>query len=202
MNTLVLPAFGMIDLQSGVLADAEVVERRLSSMASFYRDQEAVHAMLAEDPVLYRVYTARQPGDSGGWYVATSVLEPGRVGNEYFLTKGHYHEQDDAPEVYLTIRGQGVLVMQTRKGQASAQQMRPGTFNYIPAGWAHRTVNTGDEPLAFFAVWPVHVGHDYATIAANGFAKLVVKGSDGPDIIDNPDYEEPSVISHRSSAKV
>lgn len=186
-------------MRSGAIEDADVVERRLSSMASFYRDQDAARAMLAEDPVLYRVFTARQAGDPGGWYVATSVLEPGSVGDEYFMTKGHYHEQDDAPEVYLTLRGEGMLVMQTRQGQASVQPMRPGVFNYIPAGWAHRTVNTGDEPLAFFAVWPVHVGHDYATIAELGFTKLVVKGQEGPKVIDNPDYRKSPVIGNQSS---
>jgi glucose-6-phosphate isomerase, archaeal len=189
MDAPVLPAFGRIDLESGAMANCEVVERRLSSMASYYRDQNAARALLAEDPVLYRVYTAPQAGDRDGWYVATSVLEAGCVGDEYIMTKGHFHAQDDAPEVYLTLRGEGMLVMQTREGKASVQKMKPGVFNYIPAGWAHRTVNTGPEPLAFFAVWPVHVGHDYETVAERGFAKIVVKGPDGPRVIDNPGYD-------------
>jgi glucose-6-phosphate isomerase, archaeal len=188
MDTLVSPAFGSIDLRSGVMTGAEVVERRLSSMVSFYRDQEVARALLAEDPVLYRVYTAAQPGDRDGWYVATSVIEPGCVGDEYFMTRGHFHPRDDAPEVYLTLRGEGMLVMQTREGRSNVQRMVPGVFNYIPAGWAHRTVNTGDEPMAFFAVWPVHVGHDYTTLAKRGFARLIVKRPGGPQVIDNPAY--------------
>jgi len=49
-------------------------------------------------------------------------------------------------------------------------------------------VNTGDEPLVFFAVWPVSAGHDYDTLAERGFARLVLVGADGPQVVTNPRY--------------
>jgi len=130
MSTLTPPVLAHIDLTNGVITEAaEAIERRLSDMPAFFQDQEAVQALLADDPVLYRVYVAEQPNDAEGWYTATSVIEPGRVGDEYYMTKGHFHIQDDAPEVYLTLSGQGILVMQTRTDEATVHPMRPGTIN-------------------------------------------------------------------------
>ncbi len=189
MATPILPGVAQLDLTTGVMAEAaEAIERRLSDMPHAYHDQDAVQVLLAENPMLYRVYTMAQPGDAGGWYVATSIIESGRVGAEYFMTKGHSHVQDTAPEVYLTLKGRGLLLMQSRTDESMVQWMNPGTIHYIPAGWAHRTINVGGEPLAFLAVWPVDAGHDYETFAERGFARLILAGDDGPRIVDNPKY--------------
>ncbi len=189
MPTPILPGVAHLDLATGVITEAaEVIERRLSDMPQSYHDQAAVRALLVENPVLYRVYTMPQPGDAGGWFVATSIVGPGRVGTEYFMTKGHSHAQDTAPEVYLTLNGNGMLLMQSRADESVAQWMKPGTIHYISAGWAHRTMNVGSEPLVFFAVWPVDAGHDYETYAERGFAKLILASDDGPRVVDNPKY--------------
>jgi len=183
-----LPSLAHIDLSSGIIDPAaEVVERRLSDMPAWFQDQPAAQALLSENPVLYRVYAMAQP-DTAGWRLATSVIESGRIGAEYYMTRGHAHVREDAPEVYLTLRGRGMLVMQSRTDETVVQVMQPGSINYIPGGWAHRTVNTGDEPLVFFAVWSIDAGHDYEAYAERGFAKLILAGEDGPRVVDNPSY--------------
>jgi glucose-6-phosphate isomerase len=184
-----IPYNAHINFDSGVIDDAQVTERRLSDMAAFYHDQEAVQRLLDDDPVLYRVYyIAQEAGSPSLWNTGVSVIEPGRVGDEYIMTKGHYHLNPEAPEVYLTLSGTGRLVLQTRQGEAKVLAMTPGAMNYIPGEWAHRTVNVGDEPLVFFAVWPSDAGYDYDTIAERGFARLVIAGDDGPQLIDNPAF--------------
>jgi glucose-6-phosphate isomerase len=67
--------------------------------------------------------------------------------------------------------------------------MRRGTVNYIPGGWAHRSVNVGDDQLVFFAAYIGDAGHDYETIERKGFPVLVVKGQNGPEIVANPGYK-------------
>ena len=96
------------------------------------------------------------------------------------MTKGHFHVDVGAPEIYFTVGGRGLLLMQTHDGQIQTHEMEPGSVSFIPGEWAHRTINTGDEPLIFFAVWPVTAGHDYESIAESGFLRRVLNGDDGP----------------------
>ena len=56
---------------------------------------------------------------------------------------------------------------------------------YVPACWAHRTINTGDEPLISFCVYPGDAGHDYGSIETAGFRKRIVEIDGKPAIIDN-----------------
>ena len=183
------PNFAHIDFSSGSIAEAvEVTERHLSDMQGFYQDQHAVDNLLSTDPLMYRVYMTQQSGDPNGLYTATSVIEPGQIGREYYMTKGHFHLMDNAPEVYLTLSGHGLLLLQTRAGKTVTQTMEGGSVNYIPGEWAHRTINTGSAPLVFFAVWPVSAGHDYDSIAHSGFAQLVVASPAGPEIVSNPNF--------------
>ena len=53
-------------------------------------------------------------------------------------------------------------------------------------------VNTRlDTDLVTFFVYPGHAGHDYATIADQGFRKLVVERDGQPTVIDNPRWKAP-----------
>jgi glucose-6-phosphate isomerase, archaeal len=189
MNIPIQPSLAHIDLNSGIIAGAaDITERHLSDMPGFFQDQQVVHDLLPSDPLMYRVYLTHQGGDANGLYTGTSVIEPGHIGREFYMTKGHFHLALTAPEVYLTLSGQGLLLMQTRSGETEIQPMQPGAMNYIPGDWAHRTINTGTSQLVFFAVWPVSAGHDYDSIAHGGFAQLVIVGSGGPQIVANPNF--------------
>ena len=109
-----------------------------------------------------------------------TVIHPGTVGDEYFMTKGHFHSLRDTGEVYLGLGGSGYLLLMTEDGGQSAVPMERGTLAYVPPYWAHRTVNTGDEPFVFFAVYPGQAGHDYGTIETTGFPQRIVRTPAGP----------------------
>jgi glucose-6-phosphate isomerase, archaeal len=183
--TNVEPFTTLLDLASGRLdPEADVTERRLSDMSGMYLeagDQDG-------DPLIYRVYGIPAPATTGNVLGSTTVIEPGTVGREYFMTKGHFHEIRDRAEIYLGLAGEGRLVMATEEGEHVVEPMRRGTVNYVPGGWAHRSVNVGDEPLVFFAAYVGDAGHDYATIEAEGFPILLVKGDGGPAVVENPRY--------------
>jgi glucose-6-phosphate isomerase len=156
-------------------------------MRGYFADTDSYERLLAAgDIALYEVYEVLRPADPGELLHGTCVLHAGRVGDEYFMTKGHFHAVRDTAEVYYVLHGQGMMVMEAPEGAWAVEELRPGRVLYVPPGWAHRSVNTGSEAdLITLFVYPGHSGHDYGTIDSQGFRKLVVERNGGPCIVDN-----------------
>ncbi|MGB4595546.1 MAG: glucose-6-phosphate isomerase family protein [Anaerolineaceae bacterium] len=169
------------------------VERRLSSMDGQFLDQQAFLEMSTEESLLlYEVYELKRPETAGELLHGVSIVHPGKVGNEFFMTKGHFHTVIDTAEVYYCLQGKGYMVMETPEGEWSAESLQPGSVLYVPPRWAHRSVNVlPDSDLITFFVYPGNAGHDYGTIENQGFRKLVVDSETGPVIIDNPRWKSP-----------
>jgi len=175
-----------IDMISGALDSPDnVYDRHLSAMIDMYEDQAAAQALLADDPVIYRVYEKKMPELAGELQWCMSVTMPGKIGREYYMTKGHFHEVRETAEIYLCVRGEGFMLMETEEGETVAEPLRKNAAVYVPASWAHRTINTGDEPLISFCVYPGDAGHDYGSIETAGFKKRIVEIDGKPAIIDN-----------------
>lgn len=178
-----VPFTTLLDLGEGRLdPEREIAERTLVDLQGYFQ-----HDPRGSDTV-YRVYAIPVPETNSEIMCSTTVLEAGTVDGEFYMTKGHFHIQRDRSEIYVGLGGEGRLVMATEDGRHAVEPMRRGTVNYIPGGWAHRSVNVGDEPMVFFAAYIGDAGHDYKTIEREGFPVLVMKGPDGPLIVDNPGY--------------
>ncbi len=178
-----------VDFASGELsAPGYVIQRKLSDMASMYADEAAARRTLADegDRLIYEVQGVELPDEEGQIPHCTTRILPGRIGDEYHMTKGHYHARREQGEVYFGLSGRGCLVMQTETGETSVVQMVAGSAAYVPPFWAHRTVNVGDEDFVFFSVWEARAGHDYGTIERDGFRKLVLMRDGQPTVVDNP----------------
>jgi glucose-6-phosphate isomerase len=130
--------------------------------------------------IIYEVFETEKVGHM---YMALTILKPGKVGKEYHMTKGHYHEDPEAGEIYFCLKGNGIILMQTREGLTSEANLGPGGALNIPPGWAHRTVNVGKEDFVMLAIFPVNAGHDYETIEKSGFIKRVVEKNGKPQIV-------------------
>jgi glucose-6-phosphate isomerase len=169
------------------------IYRRLSAMAGQFADRQAYDAMLNEqDRVVYEVYEMKRPEIPGELLHGISVVHPGKVGDEYFMTKGHFHSELETAEIYYCLRGEGVMVMETPEGEWSVEPLRPGSVLYVPPRWAHRSVNTSSEDnLVTFFVYPGHAGHDYGSIEKQGFRKLIVERNALPQVMDNPRWLSP-----------
>lgn len=175
MNLTAHPFTAVVDAHGELSPATSTVERRLSQMRGMYHDSDAEAAALREgDPLVYQVYQYDVPSFAGELIPCTTILHPGRVGDEFFMTKGHYHEQRDRAEIYYGLSGEGRLVL-AKDGVSETLPMDPGTVAYVPPYWAHRTVNTGKEPLVFLAVYPGDAGHDYGTIETDGFPQVIVE---------------------------
>ncbi len=165
------------------------IVRRLSQMRGQFLDQESFAEKLVneDDPVIYEVYELRRPNLPGELPFGISIVHPGKVGREFYMTKGHYHAKIETAEVYVCMKGEGFMVMENPEGKTAVEALAPGKVLYVPPRWAHRSVCTSrQEDLATFFVYPGDAGHNYGTIEQSGFRKVVLEGIEGIQIIDNP----------------
>jgi glucose-6-phosphate isomerase len=172
--------------------DSHII-RWLADLRGQFFDQTAYKAMLAQaDPVLYEVYEVKRPTVEGELLQGFSIVHPGKVGNEYYMTKGHYHRVLETSEVYYCLQGEGFMVMETPEGEWAVESLRANACLYVPPRWTHRSVNTHPIlDLITFFVYPAHAGHDYGSIEKQGFRKLVIEKDGAPTIVDNPRWLPP-----------
>ena len=164
------------------------IVRKLSAMKGQFLDQDTFNTMVTEDDrVIYEVYEVKRPEVEGEFLMGISIVHPGKVGNEFYMTKGHFHTILDTAEIYYCMRGEGYMVMETPEGETNVEPLKPGSVLYVPPRWAHRSVCTSrQEDLVTFFAYPGNAGHDYGTIEQTGFRKLIIDGAKGIEIIDNP----------------
>ncbi|NIY48107.1 glucose-6-phosphate isomerase family protein [Cedecea colo] len=146
---------------------------RCGDLSGVFYDRAAWQAIPVDTPV-YRVEMLRSPQGEGELFVGITHLQPGRVGDEFYMTRGHFHQRREQGEVYFGLRGTGLLLLQNEQGVARLEQISPGSVHIIPGFTAHRLINTGSEVLSALAVWPSVAGHDYAALA-HGFALRVIE---------------------------
>jgi len=181
-----------LDFKTGELAPRDRINiRKLSDMKRMFLDGKAELFILErENPVIYSFQERTLPEESGHLQLAITTIHPGKIGDEYFMTKGHYHKRPDASEVYLGLEGQGCLVAQTAEGDFESVVIKPRVSAYIPPYWGHRMVNTGSTPFVFFAVYPGDAGHNYGDIERTGFVKILIEKNGKPTLIDNPKWKK------------
>ena len=178
------------DLATGLSQTAQSTMRHLSQMRNMYLRQDLLEQQLqAEDPLVYQFYELGAPEQPGELAFGTTILYPGTVKDEYFMTKGHFHTILDTSEVYYTLQGKGMMMMENPEGDCLWEELSPGKAVYVPRRYAHRMVNTGKEPVVTFFVFDARAGHDYGTIETKGFRKLVVRLNGAPAVIDNPRWK-------------
>jgi glucose-6-phosphate isomerase len=173
---LIHPFIVTIDFAENIMNGADTHnQRRASVMRGYYKDGAALEKIIADgnDPLHYETFEKQVPEEYGHLLFCISKIQPGLVGDEFFMTKGHYHTKVNTGEIYLCLQGRGYMVMKTPGGEFDAQPMTRGSMVYVPPYWAHRSVNTGDEPLTMFCVWPGDAGHNYGDIEKEGFPKRV-----------------------------
>lgn len=174
------------DLETGRSETAQTTKRYLSQMKGMYFDSDAVKKILEkEDPLIYEFYELGCPERPGDLAFGTTILYPGRVGEEYYMTKGHFHTRLETSEVYYTLSGEGYMVMEDPEGTTSEIPLKKNEAVYVPRRYAHRTVNTGKEPLILFFVFDADAGHNYGTIETKGYHKMVVERDGKPEVIDS-----------------
>lgn len=179
------------DLNSGLSKTKKPLQRYLSNMKGMFIDKNAYQEQLKkEDILIYEFYDMGVPESEKDIAYGTSITYPGKIGNEYFMTKGHFHTVLDTAEVYYCLRGHGYMLMESPEGDCETRELTPGLAVYVPRRYAHRSINVSNsEPLITFFAFPGHAGHDYGSIETKGFRKLIVEQNGKPTIIDNPKWK-------------
>ena len=169
-------------LDSARIGDRPFVQRRLEDVKDCFADAAATATALAEgNPVLYEVTAIEPASGDGQLHYGLGILYPGKIGNEYWLTKGHLHSHRPAAEVYVGLKGEGVMLLEDeRSGESRMLPLCEHAVVYVPGHTAHRTMNTGTEPLVYLGIYPSNAGHDYGAIAEKNFRHLVVEENGKP----------------------
>lgn len=187
------PVSSVVDpTRGGMSGNTGRYEKRLSDLSGLYADESAFQTLLKErgDSVVYDVEDFRPGTHSGDLIYGVTRMSPGRIGGEFFLTRGHIHEKADRPEIYYGQKGLGLMQLELPAGETRIVEIGPQTICYVPPFWIHRSINIGTEDLVMVFAYPSDSGQDYGIIeASNGMRHRVMAGGEnGWRLVDNPTY--------------
>lgn len=187
------PGICWVDVAKGVLDGASNrYEKAFRDLAGLYEDEPAFSALLAErgDAIAYGVTDFKPSAGAGDMIIGVTHMEPGLVGREYFMTRGHIHARPNRPEMYYGEAGHGVMLLESPAGEIRTVEILPRTMCYVPPYWIHRSVNVGREPLVMTFAYPADAGQDYGIIAETGGmrSRIVDDGRGGWQAVENRAY--------------
>ena len=188
-QTSPLPTAVGVPAHTGVIAQATAhYEKHLSDLRGLFLDAADLDRRIREenDPLCYENYAFNQSQAAGDLFFGTTIIYPGKVGSEYHLTRGHYHNKRNHAETYQALSGCGVVLFEQEDGTTCSAELTPGKVTYVPPYWAHRSINTGDAPVVFLWTCSVEAGHDYSALGSRGMRQVVVERNGVPMIEDRP----------------
>jgi glucose-6-phosphate isomerase len=187
------PAICVVDVATGELRGAtNRYTKTLADLAGLYADEPAFKALVSTmgSSVVYEVTDYKPSQNAGDMIFGVTKMLPGKVGREYFLTRGHIHANANRPEIYYGESGHGVMLMESPEGEIRTVEITPRAICYVPPYWIHRSVNVGSDPLVMTFAYPADSGQDYGIIAKSGGmrSRIVVDGVYGWKAVDNASY--------------
>ncbi len=195
------PVRCQVAVEAGMLAGATGrYTKKFGDLAGLYADRSAYDLMASSraDDVVYEVTEFRPNDTPGDLIFGITRMVPGKVGQEYFMTRGHIHATASRPELYYGQRGRGVMLMESPAGETRAVVIEPQAVCYVPPYWIHRSVNVGPGDLVMMFTYPADSGQDYGIIVRSGGMRMrvVEDGDGGWKTVVNPVYRQ------RSAAEV
>jgi glucose-6-phosphate isomerase len=190
------PGIFTVDIAKGELSGAGNRYRKtLGDLAGLYADAAAYNRLVAElgaEAVVYEVTDHKPSTDAGDMIIGVTRMVSGKVGNEYFLTRGHIHAKANRPEMYYGESGHGLMLLESPEGEIRIVEIRARTLCYVPPYWIHRSVNVGSDELVMTFAYPADSGQDYAIIEKAGGmrSRIVDDGEGGWKEVANTDYRE------------
>ena len=171
---------------TGEIPGAPTVKRHLHDLRGCFSDERAFAAAAAAgNPLLYSVAGVEPANGPGDLHYGVGLLMPGKIGDEYYMTKGHLHSWREAAEFYIGLTGEGMMLLEDEAcGESRMVPLRPNEVVYVPGHTAHRTMNVGTVPLTYIGVYPAQAGHDYGVIAASNFRCVVIERDGKPTMIE------------------
>ena len=128
----------------------KVVVRRFKDMADHFKNPKGIKG----NPILYKVYI----NDFQCFETGLTVINPGNINGEYYMTKGHKHVKPTR-EIYILINGKGKLLVKGKK--LKVFDLKKGKTYFLPKREGHRLVNTENKPLEVLTIYMKTAGHNY-----------------------------------------
>ena len=202
------PSAHLINSDTGAMSEASGrYIKRLRDLDGLYLDRTAYQTALASsaDTIVYTVNEKRPTQSIGDLIFGTTMMEPGRIGDEFYMTRGHIHACANRPEVYYGESGEGLMLLETPEGDVRILEVKPRIAVYVPPFWIHRSVNTGATPLVMSFFYPSDSGQDYNIIEkSGGMAVRVIASGTGWEAVKNPSYRprsEADIAAVHASAR-
>ncbi len=191
------PVCCRVALETGTLVGATGrYTKKFGDLAGLYADHAAYDLMAGSraNNIVYEVTEFRPNDTPGDLIFGITRMVPGKVGQEFFMTRGHIHATASRPEIYYGQRGRGVMLMESPAGETRAIVIEPHAICYVPPYWIHRSVNIGPDDLVMMFTYPADSGQDYGIIVGSGGMRMrvVEDGNGGWKAVANPDYRERS----------
>ena len=187
------PGACRVDVARGELVGAtNRYVKKIADLEGLYEDSGAFAALNHElgDEIVYEVTDYKPSADPGDMIIGVTRMRPGKVGREYFFTRGHIHANANRPEMYYGESGRGLMLLESPEGEIRTVEIAPRAVCYVPPYWIHRSVNTGPDELVMTFAYPADSGQDYAIIEEAGGMKsrVVDDGRDGWMLVNNASY--------------
>ncbi len=129
--------------------------RMLSDLKGYFSDAEAYEEVLKRgDKIVYETFTKSY----SPMKLTLTVINPGKIGKEFYFTKGHIHKKK-TPEFYVLMEGKGVLLIQ--RGKPKIVKLKKGEIALIPEDYAHRLINVGKKKLKVLTIYHENSKPDY-----------------------------------------
>jgi glucose-6-phosphate isomerase, archaeal len=200
LTALFEPVGCRVDLEIGAMGNSTgSYTKTFGELNGLYADAGAFEAMRPAwgDRVVYDVFEFRPNEASGDLIFGVTRMSPGKVGDEYFMTRGHIHRQADRPEIYYGQKGSGLMLMESPEGEVRIVPVDAQTVCYVPPFWIHRSVNVGGDDLVMLFCYPADSGQDYKIIARSGGmrSRILTDGAGGWKEVANPTWQRRSAAT-------
>ena len=190
--------------RDGALAGHTGTKRSLiADLKGLFAHAEAFNRLVAErgSDLAYEVHEFRPERVAPHELVfGTSTLQAGKVGDEFFMTRGHIHTRTDRPEIYFCHAGRGVMHMEAPDGDDAADRDAAGLGRLRPrrSGFTAASMSAQSRSSRRSAI-PADAGQDYDIIErSGGMRTLIVEDGDGGWAEErNPRYRPRSEAEQR-----
>lgn len=186
------PTSHLVSVDQGTLENpSRTYHKRLADLDGLYADQAAFDTCAAADGdrIVYEVQDRHPAQGSGDLIFGITRMQPGRIGDEFFLTRGHIHAIANRPEFYYGEAGTGLMLMESPEGEVRIVEITPRVICYVPPFWIHRSINIGATPFAMTFVYPSDSGQDYSVIEqTSGMRSRIVASGTGWAEVPNRAY--------------
>ena len=156
-----------LDFETGLIDKCNKSwSKKLSELKHLFNEKSVNEELKKSDSSVYSVYEHKVPKRKGHFIALSTIIYPGKVGDDFFMIEGFEHKNVSSAEVLLCLFGKGYVLMQPEFGDKKVVNIQKGSICYIPPYWSYRVVNNSSANLSFYCIFSA-----YSTYYSSKLAK-------------------------------